>query len=112
MDKKEALEALQENARDLSRILESFRHDKAYGLADYISIWRAVNFRIQNIIRNTPQNSVEQAIDTLKYDLFNEVLRYQEYGIEHLVELSAIALSAVEDIETEIYDYEGKKENE
>ena len=105
MDRADVLGLLQDSARELTEKVRHFHYDKAERLAEFMSIWRAVNAGIQQIIYNCEKSEIAERLDILEFNLHNEILHYQELGLTGLAELSAIALSAVYDYESEIQDY-------
>ncbi len=95
MEKNEVLELLQNKAREDANREKWFQCNGEKRLAEYICIWRLVNFKVQDIISNTPQGEVGNTLMLLRVDLCSQMEHFRDNGLTSLAELYGAAMDCL-----------------
>lgn len=95
MEKEEVLELLQDKAREISSLESWFKTNGENRLAEYACVWRLINFKVQELIKETPPNELGNALAELHADLFSQMEYYREKKITVLSGLYGAAIDGI-----------------
>lgn len=105
MEKTEVLEKLQDSAREIASLESWFRGFGVNRLAEYATVWRLVNFKVQEIVKSTSKEKVKKELDVFHYDLTMKMEYYRDERITALSELYGAAIDGLGKAEAVITDY-------
>lgn len=105
MNKAEAIEKLQDSAREIALLVKWFQKFGQNRLAEYATVWHLVNFKVQEIIGATSIEKVDSALYGFRYDLTMQMEYYRDNRIEHLADFYGSALDGFDKATEVISDY-------
>lgn len=105
MNKEQALAILQEKARELSEREDILLKCGQAGLSELTCVQRMLNFKVQDIIRETPQNEIPDVLEALERTLFDGIENNRDRRIPRLAEFYSVALDCFYEAKCAIYDY-------
>lgn len=105
MERNEILEKLQDNAREISSLEEWFKSNGESRLAEYASVWRLINFKVQEIVRSSALNEVKELVNELRVYLCTRMEFYRDNRIIGLCELYGAAVDGLVKAENLLQGY-------
>lgn len=92
MEKEKLLEVLQDKARELSALEVWLQGNNQKRLAEFVSVRRLVNFKVQKLVESVPQDNVKRALYCLDADLLSSLEYSLERQLTTLQDLYGVAL--------------------
>ena len=66
MNKQKVLEDLQKFARDISEKESMLRENNEKRLAEFLTVWRLMNFRFQDLIEKTDEDKIKSELESIQ----------------------------------------------
>ncbi len=92
MNKQKVLEDLQKFARDISEKESMLRENNEKRLAEFLTVWRLMNFRFQNLIEKTDEDKIKSELESMEIDLISNMEFFFNHHVETLSDLYGAAL--------------------
>ena len=105
MKKEVILKALQENARHISELEDRMLNSCQTKLSELLFVKRIINFKVQDLVRESEEKELIEHIDDLEYSLFSSMTYHRDNKIMYIAELYAVAIDALLEYRTLVCNY-------
>lgn len=105
MEKAEVLELLREKARETASLEEWFRNYGESRLAEYASVMRLINFKVQRLVEVRTKGDLKTEISSLGLSLFSDMGTFRNHQMSRLAELYGVAYDSLLKLQSLIDDY-------
>jgi len=105
MKKDLILKELQENARYISELENKMLNSRQTKLSELLFVKRMINFKVQELVRESEEKDLIEHIDNLEYNLFSSMIYHRDNKIMYIAELYAVATDALLEYRTLVNNY-------